>query len=315
MKPKVLFVDDEQRVLTAMQRLFQRDCEITVTNSGYTALELLRDNDIDVIVCDQLMPEITGVEVLRACREVSPRTIRILLTGHADLDAAIQSVNEGEIFRYINKPWNNQDLITTVLEAARKSQEPRPPEPITPPPASEKPAVTTGLLLVDQDAELAEMVASVIHEDIELFPAESPGQALTLVAENDIGVAIVDTALGGEKATELVFQLHEKYPDIVIIIITYRADITHLVELINSGRIYRFLPKPVRVSILQPNIASAMAKYARNLKAHEARTKRAEATQSPATAKQQEHEEQPDSRSWINKLVGWVQQRLGRGKN
>ncbi|GAB4199432.1 MAG: response regulator [Wenzhouxiangellaceae bacterium] len=262
MKPKILFVDDEQRVLNAMQRLFSRDCEVHTADNGYDALELLRENDFDVIVCDQLMPEMTGVEVLRATREQSPRTIRILLTGHADLVAAIQAVNEGEIYRYINKPWENQDLITTVLEAARLSQQPQP-EPVIGEPEEKADYTGEDILLVDKDDELAEMVGKVIPDKVRLHIATEPGKALEMVAEHPVAVAIVDTAMGGEAATQLVFQLHEQFPRVVIIVVTFRADIAHLVELINSGRIYRFLPKPVRVSILQPNIASALAKYQR----------------------------------------------------
>lgn len=312
MKPKILFVDDEERVLKAMQRLFSRDCDVEIANNGYDALDLQRKNDFDVIVCDQLMPEMTGVEVLRATRKLSPRTIRILLTGQADLVAAIQAVNEGEIYRYINKPWDNQELITTVLEAARLSK-------IPPAPTAEieetEPTAAHQLLLVDKDDELAGMVRSVIPDKVTLKFADTPDRAMKIVAENDIAVAIVDTAMGGDAATQLVFELHKEFPQVVIIVVTYRADISHLVELINSGRIYRFLPKPVKVSILQPNIASALAKYER-ITAMAQKQAEAEVSQTTAHADGDaipEHEfEEQDTTKWKGRLFGWLERLRAR---
>lgn len=305
MKPKILFVDDEQRVLKAMERLFMRDCEVHTADNGYDALELQRSHDFDVIVCDQLMPEMTGVEVLRATRKQSPRTIRILLTGQADLVAAIQAVNEGEIYRYINKPWDNQELITTVLEAARLSHIP------PAPPAEEAPLAPTAshhILLVDKDAELANMVRTALPDKITMHTADTPDGAMEIVANNEIAAAIIDTAMGGDAATQLVFNLHNKYPQVVIIVVTFRADISHLVELINSGRIYRFLPKPVKVSILQPNIASALAKYERLTQMAEKQAQKETAAVMPAgNAVPKE-----DHSGWKEKFVGWLERLRAR---
>ncbi|MCG8464737.1 MAG: response regulator [Xanthomonadales bacterium] len=319
MKPKILFVDDEERVLKAMQRLFARDCEVEVANNGYDALELQRSHDFDVIVCDQLMPEMTGVEVLRATRKQSPRTIRILLTGQADLVAAIQAVNEGEIYRYINKPWDNQELITTVLEAARLSRIP------PAPPAEEKPlesSIPHHILLVDQDAELAGMVDAVIPDKVTLHTVDSPERALEMVGQQEIATVIIDTAMGGDATTQLVFDLHQKYPQIIIIVVTYRADISHLVELINSGRIYRFLPKPVRLSILQPNIASALAKYERitqmaeqhaKMEAESAASENDEAqTDTHARATNSAGPNKHGNNRWRGRLSGWIERLRAR---
>src|SRR4051794_29265386 len=107
-KPRVLFVDDEPRILSTMRMLFKANYELFFADSGAKALELLKTQVVDVIVSDQRMPGMTGIELLRQARELNPNAMRILLTGYSDLNAIIGSVNDGEIFRFVNKPWNNE---------------------------------------------------------------------------------------------------------------------------------------------------------------------------------------------------------------
>ncbi|MEO0997834.1 MAG: response regulator, partial [Pseudomonadota bacterium] len=123
-KAKILFVDDEQRVLNSMRALFRREYEVHMTTQGAEALQMLKDNDIDVIVADQRMPGMTGVEVLGAVKEISPRTVRILLTGYADLDAIEGSINIGEVFRFLSKPCPPNHLKETLKLAVEIAQNP-----------------------------------------------------------------------------------------------------------------------------------------------------------------------------------------------
>jgi serine/threonine-protein kinase len=81
-KPRLLFVDDEQRVLNSMRVMFRRNFDLYLASHGAEALDIVKENDIDVIVADHRMPQMTGVEVLSAVRTLSPRTVRILLTGY-----------------------------------------------------------------------------------------------------------------------------------------------------------------------------------------------------------------------------------------
>ena len=113
-KGKVLFVDDEKRVLNSMRGLFRREYELYLTTDGAEAVELVAKHDIDVIVADQRMPGLTGVEVLGKVREASPRTVRILLTGYADPEAIEGSINIGEVFRFLSKPCQPTLLRETI---------------------------------------------------------------------------------------------------------------------------------------------------------------------------------------------------------
>ncbi len=125
-KPALLFVDDERRVLTSMRAMFRRDYDVVLANSGDEAVEVLRGrDDIHVVVSDQRMPGMTGVELLAQVKEEYPSSMRILLTGYADLEAVEASINESEVFRYLMKPCPTDELrdaIRLAVQAARVSE-------------------------------------------------------------------------------------------------------------------------------------------------------------------------------------------------
>lgn len=119
-KLSVLFVDDEPYILESLKELFSKKYRVFTATSGEDALEIARQNDIAIVMSDQRMPGMKGVEVLRAIRELSPNTMRILLTGFADVDAILDSVNVGEVFRYVRKPWD-VDNLTSILSLAENT--------------------------------------------------------------------------------------------------------------------------------------------------------------------------------------------------
>ncbi len=125
-KPKILFVDDEKRVLNSMRALFRRDYELHLTTLGSEAIRIAEEHAVDVIIADQRMPEMSGVEVLGAVKERSPATVRILLTGYADLDAIEGSINIGEVFRFLSKPCPPQELRETLAEAVQAARQSAP---------------------------------------------------------------------------------------------------------------------------------------------------------------------------------------------
>ncbi len=121
----VLFVDDERRVLTSMRAMFRRGYKVLTADSAAEGLEIIRSQTVDVVVSDQRMPEMTGVEMLTQIRECSPYTMRILLTGYADLEAIEASINDCEVFRYLMKPCppdQLRDAVSQALIAARAEQ-------------------------------------------------------------------------------------------------------------------------------------------------------------------------------------------------
>lgn len=116
---KVLFVDDEKNVLRSLERLLMDEpYEILTASSGPEGLEVLRDQGpVQVVISDYRMPEMTGVAFLREVCEHWPRTVRIVLSGYADTAAIVDAINMGQIYKFIPKPWNDDELKVTVQNA------------------------------------------------------------------------------------------------------------------------------------------------------------------------------------------------------
>lgn len=112
----ILFVDDEINVLKAMRRIFhQESYRLLTAQSGTEALKVLQDQPpVHVVVCDYRMPGMTGAEVLKKIKATWPNTIRIMLTGYADVDAVMGAVNDGAVYKFITKPWNDHDIRLTI---------------------------------------------------------------------------------------------------------------------------------------------------------------------------------------------------------
>lgn len=118
MRPAILFVDDEENILSALTRLFRKeDYEILTATSGMDGLKIIEGKDISLVISDHRMPGMTGVDFLARVKETSPDTVRIMLTGYADLEAAMAAINKGEVYRFITKPWNDEELKLTVRQS------------------------------------------------------------------------------------------------------------------------------------------------------------------------------------------------------
>ena len=114
----VLVVDDDEGILKALRRLLSDlDVKVIIATSGAEALDIMKDREVSLIISDQRMPKMTGVEFLRRSREISPNSIRILLTGYADIDATIDAINSGAVQYYFNKPWDDETLLSRVRES------------------------------------------------------------------------------------------------------------------------------------------------------------------------------------------------------
>jgi len=114
----VLFVDDEPSILSALRRLFRpQGYTILTAESGAAGLAALEQQPVDLVVSDMRMPLMDGAQFLEQVRSRWPEVMRILLTGYADVTSTIAAINRGEIFRYIAKPWNDEEIILTVREA------------------------------------------------------------------------------------------------------------------------------------------------------------------------------------------------------
>lgn len=117
-KPTVLLVDDEEPILNSLRRLLRsQPYEILVADSGAKALEILKERPVDLVMTDARMPNMDGATLLAQIRKLYPSTLRILLTGYADVDMMTKAINEGQLYRYLSKPWNDEELVQALRQA------------------------------------------------------------------------------------------------------------------------------------------------------------------------------------------------------
>src|SRR5205823_7349990 len=119
-KHPILVVDDEPEILYSLEGLLRMEFEVHTAGSGQKALEILKEQPIHVVMTDQRMPELTGVELLSRVQGEWPDAIRMVFTGYSDLKSVIDAINEGHVYRYILKPWNPEELIMVLHQACEE---------------------------------------------------------------------------------------------------------------------------------------------------------------------------------------------------
>lgn len=120
---RLLLVDDEANILSALRRVLRQDrYDIVTASNGHEALEVLKNGSVDVIVTDQRMPGMTGVEFLRLAKDAYPDTVRIVLSGYTELQSVTDAVNEGAVYKFLTKPWDDEQLREHVAEAFKRKE-------------------------------------------------------------------------------------------------------------------------------------------------------------------------------------------------
>lgn len=283
--PRLLFVDDEARILTSLKAVFRGDYEVHTAVGGEQAIPLMDQYDFDVIVSDQRMPGMTGVEVLREAKRRRPRAIRLLLTGYSDLSAVIGSINEGEIFRFISKPWSNNEIRATIAAAVQASTVEQMMLPdIEAAAVADAPAASgdkremvgndfasgdevqagqrnPGVLIVDPDPTVCSVLKGVLERDRPVFTAHSVEDGLDRLEQHRIGVIVTELVVNGEVVTGMLSALRQHHPTLVTVVLTGQADAAHSIDLINQGQVYRLLQKPVSEGLLRGTMNLASRRF------------------------------------------------------
>ena len=119
----ILLVDDESEVLAALQRVLHKlDAKIFTAGNGKEGLAVLKRQPIDIIISDLKMPEMDGNQFLKVVAQMYPNTVRIMLTGFAEINQVLLAINEGHIWGYLQKPWNNRELLINIEQALAHKQ-------------------------------------------------------------------------------------------------------------------------------------------------------------------------------------------------
>ena len=258
-KARILFVDDEERILNAMRTMFRSQYHVFTAENGTLALEFVKRFGIHVVVSDQRMPGMSGVELLRRVKETAPATVRILLTGYSDLAAIVGSINDGEVFRFLKKPWDNAELQKTVADGVAI--------------ALELAAVGTGkasgsekfegsVLVVEPAGEVTDGLRQLFAGNASIRNVDSPLDAVKVLENEEIAVIVADLASSKEGLATLFKLLKGGRPEILSILLSEAPDSELAIELINQAQVYRLLSKPVDARQLRVHVDAALRRYA-----------------------------------------------------
>ncbi len=254
-KPRLLVVDDEERILTALKSVFRTDYHVFATTDCERALAFITKYRMHAIISDQRMPGMTGVELLRRAKEAAPSSMRILLTGYADLAAIVGSINEGEIYRFVAKPWDNNDLRAIVREAVTVSIELSDLKT----PAADELRSQRAILVVDASEELYRATRELMADVGPVRQATGPEAALSELAAADVGVVLFDLDAGNaQDNANLIKTLKQVYPQLLTIVVTKASDSDLMIGLINEAQIFRFINKPVPLKTLRGHLLGAL---------------------------------------------------------
>lgn len=259
-KPTLLLIDDEERILRSLRMLFFTGYTVRMTTDPHEALRILRTEKVHVIISDQRMPVMQGSELLRLAREVSPATMRILLTGYSDREASIASVNEGEVFRYLLKPWAGEEVrrvvaeAATIAEASFAVQSHVQVEGVT---SRQKPRV----LIMDHEEATAKTVHEILGDRCEIVWASDVQHAMEELARQDVSIVVSDLMLGDTNVGYILKTIKQLNPQTQCIVITSFNDTSRLIELINQAQISRYLPKPISKNLLGRYLEAMLERF------------------------------------------------------
>lgn len=257
-KARVLFIDDEERILSALKSLFRDQYHVFTTTDGDKALDFISKYGMHVIVSDQRMPNMLGVELLTRSRYISPNSVRILLTGYSDLAAIVGSINEGEVYRFISKPWDNIELKTVVSEAVTIGLELAKTKSVI---AELPKRIDAGILVLDKNEEIFRVVRELAGERCPVFFAGNVETAIGEMQKQEIAIVVIDVEFGHNQLTSMLKLLKQENPQILTIVVTASSDSELVIDLINQAQIFRFLNKPVDVSLMSKHLAAALKRY------------------------------------------------------
>jgi DNA-binding NtrC family response regulator len=252
---RILFVDDEERILRSLALQFRRQYEVITESDPLRALERLKQESVQIIVSDQRMPRMSGAELLARSREIAPECLRILLTGYSDLDAAVEALNSGGIFRYLTKPWDPQEMAFTLRQAAEIATR-QATAPVTA--ATSELAAPLNLLLLDDDEETLHCVQAFCQAGgHRLLRAHSLSEALVILNLEPVDLLVSDLRLGSEDMAPLLKSLAQAHPRLLSLVVTPFRDTQALLKLINEAQIFRYLPKPIRRGLFEKGLKAA----------------------------------------------------------
>lgn len=273
----LLLVDDEPAVLKSLQRVFQDDYNVLAAESGDEALLILEKEQVHLVVSDFRMPGMDGLQLLRKVKERWPETIRVMLTGYADVDVVMDDISSGVIYRFISKPWDDDflklgvrlalqqyNLILTIkrMKQAKAVYTVRDDDfYLTAEKRGENKSVYS-LLFVDDESAVLNSLKRVFQDDYNVMTAESGAEALAIFEKEHVHLIVSDFKMPGMDGLQLLHTVKERWPETIRVMLTGAADVDSVMDDISEGVIYKFVSKPWQDEDLKMSVRLALRQYA-----------------------------------------------------
>jgi len=252
---RLLFVDDEVEFLKSASRaLSRRGFVVTEAQNGYQALEILTRNQFDVVLLDQKMPGIDGVEVFRRIHKEYPELPVIILTGHGTVSSAFETAKSG-ISDYLSKPCETEEIVATIHQALKRNA----PE-LSDRIASDEPNPEIHVVMIDDEVDLLTSLGKALrHRNIHVKTAETGEAGLELLEQTSADVIVLDVKMPGIDGLETLRRIKKKYPLQQVLLLTGHPNVTDAYEGVKRGA-FDYVIKPPDVEELARKIRAAHRK-------------------------------------------------------
>lgn len=259
-RPTLLILGRDLTVSRNIRKLFHNHFNALLCTSSTEALAIAQVRRVHVFICIQqtATDEKDGVDVLRRVGEVSPHTSQILMAALSDFDKILDAVNRGDAFRVINKPWKVAKLKAAVYDLAKQSLQQNHQAQQS---QSEDESEGSGqqkILVLDSDGDTCKITRSAVADNAQIYDARTLRRAIHIFNREPISILVTELQIGGTDITKALAQIKESKPGLLILAVTANKDVASLLNLMNQGMIFRYLPKPVSSRLMQKTLATAM---------------------------------------------------------
>jgi serine/threonine-protein kinase len=258
---RVLTVTANARVQRALDVVW-REHEVIACADGAAAVALAGARDVDAVLCDQKIGAVHGIELLVEVRQAHPRALRMLLTDRPDARLLLDAVNEAEVFRIVDQPWDLGALGATAIAAARAARL-APPLIGTPPSDEDGERIRRqiAVVVIDSDAVSQQRLRDLLQPHYKMHFANTLERALQFMEQHETGVLLCSTAASRGELVPALKALKQAHPHLTTIIMDPVADFDRVIEMVNEAQVFRLLKRPFNPALCRPYVDAALARY------------------------------------------------------
>lgn len=258
---RILLVTAEGSIQHALVALL-REHQVIVCANPDAAAKLAAQHDVDAVICSQRVPPVTGLDILRDVKRTHVRGVRVLLCDRPDSRLLLDAINEVEVFRLVDLPWNNAAMRAVAVAAARAAR-------VTPVLGSEPPTADeagdlkrhVSLVVIDSDADAQQRLRDVLQPHYKMHFAGEFERALQFMEQHETGALICATRVGRSDLVTPLKALKQSHPQITTIAIDAHLDVDLAIELIDEAQVFRLLRRPLHPTVCRQYADAAMARY------------------------------------------------------